>query len=49
MIIGLTGKNGAGKTEVSNYLKSRGFEYFPLSDEIRNEIRVRGLQMAAIP
>jgi dCMP deaminase len=46
MIIGLTGKNGAGKTEVSNYLKSRGFEYFSLSDEIRNEIRVRGLQMA---
>ena len=39
MIIGLTGTNGAGKTEVSEYLKSRGFEYHSLSDEIREEIR----------
>ena len=29
MIIGLTGKNGAGKTEVSQYLVSRGFEHPP--------------------
>ncbi len=45
MIIGLTGKNGSGKTEVSEYLKNRGFEYHSLSDEIRNEIRRRGLEI----
>ncbi|HSW38647.1 MAG TPA: deaminase [Acidobacteriota bacterium] len=39
MIIGLTGKNGSGKTEVSDYLKRRGFEYHSLSDEIREEAR----------
>ncbi len=45
MIIGLTGKNGSGKTEVSEYLKSRGFEYHSLSDEIREEIRRRGQEI----
>ncbi|MDR0310584.1 MAG: AAA family ATPase [Acidobacteriota bacterium] len=42
MIIGLTGKNGAGKTEVCDYLRARGFEYVSLSDAIRAEIRRRG-------
>ena len=42
MIIGLTGKNGAGKSAVCEYLKSRGFESYSLSDEIREEIRKRG-------
>jgi dCMP deaminase len=45
MIIGLTGKNGSGKTAVSTYLKSRGFEYYSLSDEIREEVRRRGLEI----
>ena len=45
MIIGLTGKNGSGKTAVSEYLKSRGFEYYSLSDEIREEMRSRGLEI----
>jgi dCMP deaminase len=45
MIIGLTGKNGAGKTAVSEYLKSRGFEYHSLSDAIRDEIRRRGQEI----
>jgi dCMP deaminase len=45
MIIGLTGKNGSGKTAVSEYLKSRGFEYFSLSDAIRDEIHKRGLRI----
>jgi dCMP deaminase len=45
MIIGLTGKNGSGKTAVSEYLQSRGFEYYSLSDEIRQEIRKRGLEI----
>lgn len=42
MIIGLTGSNGSGKTVVSEYLKSRGFAYYSLSDEIREEIAKRG-------
>ena len=41
MIIGLTGKNGSGKTAVCEYLKSRGFAYRSLSDEIREEIQRR--------
>ncbi len=45
MIIGLTGTNGAGKTEVSQYLVSRGFEYHSLSDEIREEIRRREVEI----
>jgi dCMP deaminase len=45
MIIGLTGRNAAGKTEVSEYLKSRGFAYHSLSDEIRDEIRQRGQEI----
>ncbi len=38
MIIGLTGTNGAGKTSVCEHLKSRGFSYRSLSDEIREEL-----------
>jgi dCMP deaminase len=45
MIIGLTGKNGSGKTAVSEYLQSRGFKYLSLSDEIREEIRKRGREI----
>jgi len=43
MIIGLTGKNGAGKTKVVDYLKSKGFETFSLSDILRKEVRKKGL------
>ena len=45
MIIGLTGKNAAGKGEVAEYLKKRGFEYHSLSDEIREEVRQRGREI----
>jgi len=45
MIIGLTGKNGSGKTAVCEYLKSRGFVYRSLSDEIREEIQRRGREI----
>jgi dCMP deaminase len=45
MIIGITGKNGAGKTAVCEYLKKRGFEYHSLSDEIRAEAGGRGLEI----
>jgi len=43
MIIGLTGKNGTGKTEVANYLKSKGFELISLSDILREEARKRNM------
>jgi dCMP deaminase len=45
MIIGLTGKNGSGKTAVCEYLKNRSFAYRSLSDEIREEIHRRSLQI----
>ncbi len=38
--------NGSGKTAVSDYLQSRGFEYHSLSDEIRGEIRSRGQEIS---
>ena len=44
MIIGLTGKNAAGKGEVANYLKTNGFVYYSLSDVIRDEATKRGLE-----
>ena len=45
MIIGLTGRNAAGKGEVARYLESRGFLYHSLSDVIRDEVRRRGLEI----
>lgn len=43
MIIGLTGKNAAGKGELAAHLKSKGFAYFSLSDALREEASKRGL------
>ncbi len=37
MIIGLTGKNGAGKGEVTKFLSERGFQCLSLSDVLREE------------
>lgn len=42
MIIGLTGKNGAGKGEVAQILQKSGFIYHSLSDAIREEIKKKG-------
>ena len=42
MIIGLTGKNGSGKGEVARFLKERGFDYFSLSDVLREEVKRQG-------
>lgn len=42
MIVGLTGRNAAGKGVVAEYLKSKGFYYHSLSDVIRKEISSRG-------
>jgi dephospho-CoA kinase len=44
MIIGLTGKNASGKGEAANYLKSKGFVYYSLSDVIREEATKRGFE-----
>jgi dCMP deaminase len=43
MLIGLTGRNASGKGEVAKYLQAKGFQYYSLSDVIRDEIRSRGL------
>ncbi len=43
MIIGLTGKNGSGKGEVAKYLKDRGFQYYSLSDVLREEANKAGV------
>lgn len=43
MIIGLTGRNGAGKGEVAKVLEEAGFHYYSLSDIIREEVRKKKL------
>lgn len=43
MIIGLTGRNAAGKGEAAEFLKRKGFGFYSLSDVIREEVRRRGL------
>ena len=43
-LIGLTGTNGAGKGEAAAFLKDKGYAYFSLSDEIREELSRRGLE-----
>jgi len=43
MIIGLTGKNAAGKGELANHLKDKGFIYFSLSDALRDEATKQSL------
>ncbi len=45
MIIGLTGRNAAGKGLAAEFLKSRGFAFHSLSDVIREEVRRRGLEL----
>jgi len=41
MIIGLTGANAAGKTDFMNYLETKGFASYSLSDIIRDELAFR--------
>ena len=43
IIIGLTGRNAAGKTTAGEALGARGFSYLSLSDVIREEAKQRGL------
>ena len=44
MIVGLTGRNGAGKGTVAQWLMDRGFAYTSLSDVIRSDLADRGLE-----
>jgi len=46
MIVGLTGPNAAGKGEVANLFRARGFTYHSLSDVVREEAAQRGLDPA---
>ena len=45
MIIGLTGKNGSGKGEVAQFLIDAGYQYFSLSDAVRDELQQRGQEI----
>jgi dephospho-CoA kinase len=42
-IFGLTGTNGAGKGEAAEYFRKNGYDYFSLSDLIREELVKKGL------
>ena len=44
MIIGVAGRNGAGKGEFVQFLEARSFEVHSLSDAIRDELSARGLE-----
>ena len=46
MLIGLTGRNAAGKGEVAKYLQTKSFYYYSLSDAIRDELRARKLAIS---
>ena len=46
MLIGLTGRNAAGKGEVAKYLQTKSFYYYSLSDAIREELRARKLEVS---
>ena len=43
-IIGLTGRNAAGKGTVANLLKERSFAYHSLSDTLRDELKKREIE-----
>ena len=44
MIIGVSGRNGAGKGEVVNFLADRSFYGLSLSDVIRDELEKQGVE-----
>lgn len=45
MILGLTGKNGAGKGEIAKVLQEAGFVYHSLSDVLREELKKQGKEI----
>ena len=44
MILGISGTNGSGKSEVVRYLEARSFYPYSLSDVIREVLRERGVE-----
>jgi len=44
MIIGLTGANASGKGEAAEYLRSKGFGYYSLSDILREKAEEKGIE-----
>jgi dephospho-CoA kinase len=45
LVIGITGRNCAGKDTLADDLEARGFERHSLSDAIREELRARGQEI----
>ena len=45
MIIGLTGRNGAGKGVIAEFLKQRGFIYTSLSDVLRDQLKAQNKEI----
>jgi dephospho-CoA kinase len=45
LVIGITGRNCAGKDTLADLLEARGFERHSLSDAIRAELRSRGQEI----
>ncbi len=43
-LIGLTGTNGAGKSEIASFLQGKGYAYVSLSDELRAELKKKGIE-----
>lgn len=44
MLIALTGKNAAGKTEIGKFLEAQGFEYHSLSDALRDAAKEQNIE-----
>ena len=45
MVIGLTGRNASGKGAAADFLRSKGFTFYSLSDVIREEVNQTGLEV----
>lgn len=45
MIIGLTGRNASGKGAAADFLRTKGFTFYSLSDVIREEVGRLGLEI----
>ena len=46
MLIGLTGRIGAGKGVIVDYIKEKGFKYYTLSQVVREEAAKRGIDVS---
>ncbi len=46
MIVGITGKYCSGKDTIAEYLTTKGFIHYSLSNEIRTELKERGMEIS---